>query len=212
MPQGYRACFGSVGGLCWVKMLGVWGFKRWVESNACSKNEKYEPKINLSTDWNLKINISKQAGKLWDLDNESANNLKYGTLLHTALAHIKSNIDVIPGLKTMLEEGLINEQEMQQLEIKINAIINHPDISNFFQKGLMIKNEAEILLKDGSFYRPDRVILMNEKAVIIDYKTGKETLKHHEQLLLYGNLLIEMGYERIEKYLIYTEELKIERI
>jgi len=180
--------------------------------NKEAKHIKYEPQINLSTNWNQKINISKQANKLWDLENESANNLKYGTLLHTALAHIKNQTDVIPGLKGMLEEGLINELEMQELERKITAIINHPDICNYFGAGLTIKNEAEILLKDGSIYRPDRVILEEGKAVVIDYKTGKEALKHHEQLLLYGNLLHEMGYKEVERFLIYTEELKIEMV
>ena len=182
------------------------------EKHKSKNQENYIPKLNISEDWSSKINISKQAGKLWDLENQSASSLKYGTLMHTALSRIINETDLAEALSSMLSEGLITESEALVISEKINLLICHPEMKKFYLLGLTVKNEAEILLEDGSIYRPDRVILYENEAVVIDYKTGKEKQKHHQQLNLYGNLLKEMGYNNIKKYLIYTEELKLEEI
>ena len=34
------------------------------------------------------------------------------------------------------------------------------------------ENEREILTPDGETYIPDRLLISNEKTIIIDYKTG----------------------------------------
>jgi CRISPR/Cas system-associated exonuclease Cas4 (RecB family) len=46
-------------------------------------------------------------------------------------------------------------------------------------------------------------------AIVVDYKTGKPLTKHTLQIKEYGNLLEEMGYKHIEKYLLYINNLKI---
>ncbi len=182
------------------------------EKQKSKTQESYIPMVNISEDWSSKINISKQAGKLWDLENQTASSLKYGTLMHTALSRIMNETDLPEALSTMLGEGLITESEALEINEKISLLVNHPQIKEFYAPGLLVKNEAEILLEDGSIYRPDRVIISGNQATVIDYKTGKEKQKHHQQLNLYGNLLNEMGYKNIKKYLIYTEELKLEEI
>ena len=54
--------------------------------------------------------------------------------------------------------------------------------------------------------RPDRVIIEGNNATIIDYKTGKPSDEHHKQLHYYGEVLENMGYGQIKKFLIYTAD------
>jgi CRISPR/Cas system-associated exonuclease Cas4 (RecB family) len=71
-------------------------------------------------------------------------------------------------------------------------------------------NERDIL-KNGVNLRPDRVMInkLNENAVVIDYKTGKKSLKHNKQVEEYNELMREMGYENVLGYIWYLKENEI---
>ena len=109
----------------------------------------------------------------------------------------------------MFLEGVINENEKEILTGKINELINNPEIKKYFEEGLNIKCEQEILTRDGKIFRPDRVIFFNDKTVVIDYKTGTQEELHKKQISQYAGLLEEIGYKNIEKKLIYIEENEI---
>ena len=113
-------------------------------------------------------------------------------------------------IEDMFSRGLINKEEKVKLEEKIDKLLSHPAIRTFFRKGQDIKTEAEILLPDGRTFRPDRLVLDKNKVTIIDYKTGKPEQYHKKQINLYGRLLQDMGYQKIDKQLWYIdEEIKI---
>jgi ATP-dependent helicase/nuclease subunit A len=141
--------------------------------------------------------------------NEQKN---YGNILHAALSKITSINDIESAMETLFIEGLINEAEKILLTQKISDLIQHHDINGFFEIGLNIKNEAEIILQNGETIRPDRIILKDEQIIVIDYKTGRETENHKLQLEKYAEALLDMGYKNVEKYLIYTEEMKVEKL
>ncbi len=69
--------------------------------------------------------------------------------------------------------------------------------------------EAEILLPSGRTRRPDRVIIRDDKAIIIDFKFGEENQKYIEQIRQYRSLLNEMGYRNMEAFLWYVDKNKI---
>ena len=59
------------------------------------------------------------------------------------------------------------------------------------------------------FGKIDRVDFAGDILRIVDYKTGKPSERHALQIMEYGNLLEEMGYTHVEKYLLYVNNLKI---
>lgn len=67
----------------------------------------------------------------------------------------------------------------------------------------------EVIDMNGEMFRPDRVVITNKSAVIIDYKTGAESPKHKKQIIQYGDLLSQMGYTVTEKLLVYIEGEKV---
>jgi RecB family exonuclease len=72
-----------------------------------------------------------------------------------------------------------------------------------------VLNEQPILLPSGTRLIPDRVVFLNDEAVIIDYKTGAVLEKHRSQLNKYEDLLVSMRIKVSEKVLIYTDSLEI---
>ena len=62
----------------------------------------------------------------------------------------------------------------------------------------------------GEILRPDRIVISENEACIIDYKTGKEnTPKYQQQMKDYQWALEKMGYQKIKKLLVYIDDLKI---
>lgn len=69
-------------------------------------------------------------------------------------------------------------------------------------------NEASIILPDGTTQRPDRVLVdeSGSKAIVIDYKFGKQLKKYAQQVAEYCALIREMGYTSVSGYLWYVEQ------
>ena len=72
-----------------------------------------------------------------------------------------------------------------------------------------MKNEKEILLPSGESYIPDRILFNKNSTIVIDYKTGAPEQKYIDQIINYAFILNKMGYQNIEKYLIYTNSEKL---
>ena len=182
----------------------------WGEATPATKGEEQEPETSISIeslislDWHKKLTLGRQAPQLWDLENPEASK-NYGKLMHTALAGIRTPEDIEPTLKKLQLSGMIRAADVPQFDKKIGSLLKHPELKALFRKGLNIKTEADILLADGRSYRPDRVIIENGNATIIDYKTGKKLDEHQDQLERYERLLLEMGYSEVRKLIVYTE-------
>lgn len=165
-----------------------------------------------SNKWRDNIKMRAAAPSIWNLElTESKKD--YGVKVHTAMAKIKTEADVETAVDSMFYEGLISTEEKGDLLAVIPKIIALPELKPHFEKGLTIKNEMEIITSMGEMFRPDRVVLKENDgkltAVIVDYKTGEEQVKHKKQILQYSDLLNQMGYTVTEKLLVYIEEEKV---
>ena len=65
----------------------------------------------------------------------------------------------------------------------MDGILKNPEISRFFDTAFEVRNEPEILTSEGTLYRPDRVLVQNNRATLIDYKTGKQRNGHGDQVI-----------------------------
>jgi ATP-dependent helicase/nuclease subunit A len=132
--------------------------------------------------------------------------LERGNLLHRAMERIFTPGDITPVLEQMLANGEIDEQRKKEWESNITQLIGQPEIARYYTDGLTVKPEAGIFDTGGNFFRPDRVVLMEDHAVVIDYKTGKQYKKHLAQMDIYGNLLRQMGYPQVKMFILYLDE------
>ena len=104
--------------------------------------------------------------------------------------------------------------EMEQLCNNVDAAMQNSDVAEWFSgKWDDIKHEAEILY-DGKLLRPDRVMIKDRRAVVVDYKLGYKTSKYYtEKMTMYIDRLNKMGmYDTIEGYIWYINLDRIDRI
>ncbi len=143
--------------------------------------------------------------ELWRESKKAA--IKYGLQMHEIL----SQITTIEQWEKEKEKFLsvIPPDEKEKVKHQIEKILYHPEITQYFSSNYRILNERAILIPaERSFYlrRPDRILLRENKAVIMDYKTGEKNPKHQKQLEEYAGLLEDTGYNVEKKILVYLGE------
>jgi ATP-dependent exoDNAse (exonuclease V) beta subunit len=160
-----------------------------------------------STPYYKKIIIRPSYKKLKVFENEKMKvKTDKGVVVHKLLSYIIKADDVDSALNKGLIEGIINQSEKEGYGKLLSAVINNKETKEWFEDKWEVKPESDILTKDGKVLRPDRVMLKDDTAVLIDYKTGKEEKDHGEQLDEYGAILGQMGYKKVGKYILYIND------
>jgi len=149
--------------------------------------------------------IISTAGALWGSEKERA--LLTGNTIHLLLEKIKYISDIENAFTEMQRSGAILLEEVPALKTKINELVYHPNLTSYYANTkYTIRNEQELITKEGTILRPDRIVLNNQKATIIDYKTGQKKASYAQQLNQYATALEDMGYDVECKILIYIHD------
>nr|WP_299386505.1 UvrD-helicase domain-containing protein [Allomuricauda sp.] len=139
-----------------------------------------------------KFGISTQSAYLWEDSRREA--VELGNLIHHTLSIIKTREDVDPALKQLIASGQLNLDDSEYVAKKVLEVVGHPQLQSYFEKGYQILNEQEILLPNGKRLRPDRIAIKDSTVTILDYKTGKPSPSHKEQIMEYADALKSMDY------------------
>jgi ATP-dependent exoDNAse (exonuclease V) beta subunit len=151
------------------------------------------------------IKLRQSAERLFDIETFEKSR-DYGNKIHNTFAKIKTIYDVEFALEESVREGLIMESELADLRNNILKIINLEKIKPLFSVDQnLVKNEREILMPKGNPLRPDRVVRLKDRIVILDYKTGSKSESHKFQVLEYMNIYRKMGHQKVEGILVYLE-------
>jgi ATP-dependent exoDNAse (exonuclease V) beta subunit len=153
----------------------------------------------------LKMLLRRYAPAAWDIE-EPEKNREWGKLVHLAMSRINHTDQVDKVLQELLLSGLINSEQKELLAVLMERILKNPEISRFFDPAFEVRNESEILTHEGGLHRPDRVLIKDGRATIIDYKTGKQRKEYHDQVIKYAGLLNEMKYQVDGAYLLYLNQ------
>ncbi|WP_072987387.1 UvrD-helicase domain-containing protein [Pseudozobellia thermophila] len=148
--------------------------------------------------------ILTQAGMLWDSERQEA--LVQGNRMHYILGLIETKDDLEDALDQGVAKGIVARGERNGFEKSLRAILDHPEIGRYYQKGLVVRNERDIITPTGEILRPDRIVLAEGGAVLIDYKTGRPDPRYREQLYRYSDILEGMGYRVVKRILVYIND------
>jgi ATP-dependent exoDNAse (exonuclease V) beta subunit len=135
--------------------------------------------------------------------------INYGKLMHEVFEGIDTFADISFAVRKLVLEGKLPAEESAAIESRMNLLIKTPEVAEWFITGNEVLKEAGILLTTGNSRRPDRVVIKDGKAIIIDFKFGGENSIYIEQVNLYRSLLADMGYRNIEAYIWYVDKNKI---
>jgi ATP-dependent helicase/nuclease subunit A len=142
--------------------------------------------------------------------NKPSRPLNEGSILHEIFTHIVSTTDIANAINRLYLQGKISTAEKDKFALLITQAINDPQVSSWFTGDWTILNEAEIILPKGLIKRPDRVMMKNDRNVVIDYKFGVIMDPGYEkQIREYAQLIQDMGYNSVEAYLWYVKLGKV---
>jgi ATP-dependent helicase/nuclease subunit A len=150
-------------------------------------------------------------GESWmmKLAEGQKNKLNYGRIMHEVFEAVITPGDITGAVNKLVLEGKIPESERIEIEEKVRISISDPAVADWFKPGLNVLTEAEILTSAGAAKRPDRVILMNDRVILIDFKFGAEKEEYLTQVNNYRHLLLEMGYSNVDAFLWFVDNNKV---
>lgn len=159
---------------------------------------------NLHTYYKLNSQWRKRIVTKGDNDKDLNELKNHGLLIHNLLSEITIKDKIYDVLEKAISDDILHQDLKLSIEKKLFQIVNHPELSKFFDGRDRVLCEKELLAPSGPTFRPDRInISSSGKISIMDYKTGRPKKRDREQILTYSNLFKEMGYNRIENFLIY---------
>ncbi len=170
-----------------------------------------EEKISwCSEKWSKKIRVSTEARRFYSEENKD---IRYGNSVHSVLEEITTGEELPLVIQKMILSGLMDLSQKEEIQKIIDLVIKDPQLQNYFSKEVRVYNEQEILF-EGRFYRPDRLVEINNEFSIIDFKTGEKQAKHKKQIEFYAQALESFGKKIKEKLLVYIghDGVEVERI
>ncbi|TPV34835.1 DNA helicase UvrD [Paucihalobacter ruber] len=199
----------------WQDGKMIYKFGDFPERTSITKSERaqtIQPAFIGNLKSELNISVVNNAALLWNTTIKNA--IEKGNLIHDILKEITSKSDIETALQLFLDEGKLEIGQLSPLKETLLNIVTHNKLAKFFDSSCTIYNEKEIITKNGELIRPDRLVITTDnKAVIIDYKTGSEKDYHKLQIQSYSKAVNELGFYVENLYLVYVnDDIKIVQI
>jgi ATP-dependent exoDNAse (exonuclease V) beta subunit len=135
-----------------------------------------------------------------------------GKIIHDILSLVKTKADIESACLKALADGKINEIELDEIQEAIKTSFENPLISDWFSGKYQILNERNLLTSE-KIIRPDRIMILENEAVVVDYKTGeKKSDNYNRQVSRYARILKETGIKKVEGFLWYINQNEVEKV
>ncbi|WP_169312084.1 UvrD-helicase domain-containing protein [Fluviicola taffensis] len=128
---------------------------------------------------------------------------RIGKQFHFIMEKSDSKETAFYALMTGLLKGQIEQEFEGILKQLLEEAFNDKHLINLFENGKHL-NERTLIFDVKTRLRPDKLIVSEKQAIVIDFKTGEKSQKHEEQVLGYMTVLREIGMTEIRGYLYYT--------
>ncbi len=127
-----------------------------------------------------------------------------GNIMHSLLQDINYPEDLKRALSKKIHDGKLDKLQAVEVNKKVLKLFDNPIIASWFSKEWQVINERDILLGESNTLRPDRVIVKDSEAIVIDYKFGKKKEKAHiVQVGTYKKLIEKMNFKKVSAFILY---------
>ncbi len=132
-----------------------------------------------------------------------------GKIIHEVLATIKTADEVDSSIDKLVFQGIVSPAIADDIRSQIKLMVSDDDISSWFNGTYRVVNERSILSGTKGIKRPDRIMIGDDKLIVVDYKSGELELdKYLYQVKSYMRELKACGYKNIDGYIWYTKSNK----
>ncbi len=140
-----------------------------------------------------------------------------GKLFHKVFELIRTKDDISQAVNRLYNQGYItSESEKKAVEQEVREHMSLPSVKTWFDGSYDLHNECSILFRgeDGTtkIKRPDRVMVNDNEAIVVDYKFGKQHKKYDEQVLEYMEKIQQLLHKPVKGYLWYVRENNVKEV
>lgn len=180
---------------------------KYISKEATSEPSLFHPENKSLTDypvfnWQNKMILRTEAGF-------KSKEIESGLLLHETLAFIHHEKNLEPALIKIRNIYNLSAPELTSLKKQLENLLLLCSEMKWFSDHYSIFTERDFITATGELLRPDRVMIKDQKAVIVDYKTGDELPAHKKQMESYAALLRDCGFPETETWILYTSSGKL---
>jgi ATP-dependent helicase/nuclease subunit A len=138
-------------------------------------------------------------------DTRAEQRINQGNLMHELFSRIRSTTDITKAIEAVRREGMIETADAEQLKREIISLIEYSDVMDWFDGRWKVIAEQDILTPAGTLKRPDRVMLKDDRVIVVDYKFGRQqSPSHRSQVKKYTEMLKEMNYGEVKGFIWYV--------
>ncbi|WP_339699464.1 UvrD-helicase domain-containing protein [Algoriphagus aquimarinus] len=191
----------------------VFEFGDWPESQVKTLNPKKCPELRWAyKNWSEVLTLKKYAVDFSMEGMEQRKKQKFGLIVHEILELSANKASALQNLQSFYFEGRLNEEEKQLVERQLEHLFTDSLFASWFgTKGILLAEQG-ILLPGGKQKRPDRIILNENEALIVDFKTGEAQSRYANQVREYMSLVATLSQKPTKGYLCYLETGVIEEV
>lgn len=159
--------------------------------------------------WRDKLVIRQSGASFFNPESEGRMKINYGIHMHTVLSRIQYASDLKSKLDVLVNDGYLLPEERVELEARLTKLMEHPLVGTWFSNHWTVKTEVPILIPGGAENRIDRLLIMGDKAVVIDFKTGEKSKSDQLQVKEYMEIMKKMNFKEVEGYLLYLSDFDV---
>lgn len=143
---------------------------------------------------------------------EASNRIK-GVILHDILSDVKVASDLETALSKAVSSGVLAAEQFSEVHgLMKERIAQATEWGWFPDKQAEVYNEVTLIDTDGSICRPDRVVVVDGKVTVIDYKFGEHYGEYEKKLRKYAQMWMAMGYADVTAYLWYVQTGDVKKV
>ncbi|EAZ79585.1 UvrD-helicase domain-containing protein [Algoriphagus machipongonensis] len=191
----------------------VFEFGDWPVNQVKKLKPKRPPELRWAyKNWSEVLTLKKYAVDFSLEGMEQRKKQKFGLIVHEILELSANKSSALQNLQTFYFDGRLNDEEKQLVEKQLETLFNNSLFASWFDTGGILLAEQGILLPGGKQKRPDRIIMNDTDAVIVDFKTGEAHSRYANQVREYMELVNNLSQKPVKGYICYLETGIIEEI
>jgi ATP-dependent exoDNAse (exonuclease V) beta subunit len=191
----------------------VFEFGGWPENQEKTSMPSKSPELRWAyKNWSEVLTLKKYAVDFSIEGMEQRKKQLFGLIVHEILELSADKLASMQNLQAFYFDGRLNEEERQLVEKQLDHLFTDPLFASWFGSAGILLAEQGILLPGGKQKRPDRIILKDTEALIVDFKTGEAQSRYVSQVREYMELVSTLSQKPTKGYLCYLETGLIEEV
>lgn len=155
--------------------------------------------------------IRQQSSDLRDEKGVKHEELKQtGILFHQIVAHTQSKKDATILLNKLLLQRKINKYVFNQFTNDLETLFEHPFMKEWVNNFTAYSEYSFCL--DNNILKPDKFFINEQKAIVIDFKTGRSMPEYNEQVTNYCKAVNSIFGKPTKGYIYYTQSKKFDEV